>query len=306
MILLRQGDRELVDVPNWEAVTAIPGYTNNVDPSTVQLKEIIGSYYLTYEVPCGLTCRQPHKRGYVVSTDTHIVTNLGHMCGGKHFPDANFDQMRKDYHRDVRMQSYREAITAFRRRIPEITDDIAMLRQGETEQLGADWIHRALDRFKTPGHGIESIRRTLAKLVKENKPRLVKERAATASEMETARALGQPVQHFVEEPIGFVQGLKALDDANDLRKILIVDIGNRLPEIEAINVETASEHSLRHEVSWIGSIDEKLERALDATVDGVLFLTKQNLRQLDPFLENDEEREAFKRLTADLPQGDRK
>jgi hypothetical protein len=301
VIILRRGDRELVDVPNWDAVTSLPGYASDVDPSSVKLKEIIGSYILPAEVPCGLKCRQPHKRGYVVSTKREIVTNLGNVCGGKHFPDANFEQMRRNFNCDVRMKSYREAITAFKLRIPEIADSVHELRQSEQ---GADWVHRCLDRFKTPGYGIESVRRTLAAMLKENKPRIVKERPATRDEIETARALGQPIPQYVEEPIGFLAGLKALDDKNDLRAILVVDIGNRLPEMEALDVETASEHTLRREVDWIGDIDNKLEQALDAIVDGVIFLTKRNLRQLESFLWNDSEREAFRAVLRDLPLGD--
>jgi hypothetical protein len=300
VIILRRGDRELVDVPNWDAVTGIPGYTSDVDPSTVRLKEIIGSYILPAEVPCGLTCRQPHKRGYVVSTETEIVTNLGKDCGAKHFPDANFEQMRRDFNRDVRMKAYREAVSAFKLRIPEISDQVLELRQ---EGKG-DWVHRCLDRFKTPGHGIESVRRSLATMVKENKPRIVKERSATRQEIETARALDQPVRQYIEEQVGFVAGLHALDDRNDLREILVVDIGNRLPEIEALDVETASERSLRREVDWISDIDRRLEQALDAIVDGLIFLTKRNLRQLEGLLENDREREAFRAVLRDLPLGD--
>lgn len=302
MIILRL-ERELVDVQDWDAVTGLPGYSANVDPTTVKLKEIIGSYYLPNEVPCGLTCREPHKRGYVVSTESEIVTNLGHVCGKKHFPDANFDQMRRVFDKDVRMKSYRETITAFKQRIPEIVGNIEELRQVEH---GGDWSHRCLQRFKTPGNGIDSVRHALGKMSKENAPRIVNSRLATAEEREAISVgEGRPISgaHYIEEEVGYLAGLAALNDENDLRQILIVDLGTRLPEIEALNVETATESVLQREARWIAEVERKLERAVDSIATAQIFLTKRNLRQLEVLAKGERERAAFRTLINDLPLG---
>ena len=62
-------ERGFVRIASWNDIESVPGFTADIDPKTVKLKEIIGSYTFDALIPCGLsTCHQPHGNGFLVAT----------------------------------------------------------------------------------------------------------------------------------------------------------------------------------------------------------------------------------------------
>src|SRR5579871_2045899 len=107
----------LVRIEDWNDVLQRPGFTPNIDPDTVALKAIIGSYAFKTFIPCGLSsCHTPHGRGYLVQAVDGRLTNIGKDCGKKYF-SVDFEQMVKIYDRDLRAKERREVLVAFQHQI---------------------------------------------------------------------------------------------------------------------------------------------------------------------------------------------
>lgn len=229
------GEKELVRIDCWQDILDRPDYLANVDPSAIQLESIVGSYVFSEPVACGLsTCHQPHNRGYLVSTKGNVVTNIGNVCGKKHF-SVDFQTLRNKFERDVRVKAQRESLRTFTSRIPEYEDKIASLRSGEN---GADWVNRLTNKLKTPNFGVpETVRRELQRMLRAGTNEISIQREATGNEIDAQEALhGRRVERpfYVKERIGTLSGITALREENNLRSILVEDVQSGIERIAGL------------------------------------------------------------------------
>lgn len=133
------GERGFEKVESWEDILQIPGFSQKLDPKEHELKEIIGKYIFKDHIACGLTtCRQPHGAGYIVSTKSGTVTNIGNGCGKTHF-GVEFKQASRVFDRAVKEHHYRETIETFMLQLDGYLKVIDSLR---SETQGADWINK--------------------------------------------------------------------------------------------------------------------------------------------------------------------
>jgi len=298
MITIRDGeDAELVHVETWQEILQRPGYSGDVNPAEITLKAIIGSYVFGSEVPCGLSsCHQGHRRGYLVATSTGVVTNLGHVCGKSYF-GVDFESMRRAFDREMRIQSYREQLAAFKLRIPELLESIEELRFRER---GADWVNRGAKALLAPGELPEQIRSALQTMVRAADDRIFLIREATAREREIVAQQqrdrddekGGP--RYVREQIGTLAGIQALQADADLREILIIDLEAGLDRLAAMDVDSAQERELSRESRWASEVEGKLDRVGRIVAAGAALLERANLTQLLALAGSDRERAAAK------------
>src|SRR3546814_4713524 len=76
------GEKGFVRIESWDDIESRPGFAKDIDPRSVKLKAIIGSYTFSDYIPCGLsTCHQPHGNGFLVVTVDGRETNIGRICG---------------------------------------------------------------------------------------------------------------------------------------------------------------------------------------------------------------------------------
>ncbi len=144
------GERGFETVDSWEDIVQLAGFTSHLNPSQKQLKEIIGRYSFTDKITCGLsTCRQPHNRGFIVTTDSGEVSNIGNVCGKKHF-GVKFDEYSKAFTRALTDHQDREAITSLLFRIEDYEAEIEAIR---TEAHGADWVYKTSRALVERNHG---------------------------------------------------------------------------------------------------------------------------------------------------------
>jgi hypothetical protein len=112
---------------------------------------------------------------------------------------------------EVRIKAQRETLQAFQSRIPEYELRVAELREDPT---GADWIHKNVTALRTPGRDLpERLRSELARMTRAGDARLMRQREATAQEIEDQEAiLGRRLErpHYVSEQVGTVEGLQTL------------------------------------------------------------------------------------------------
>lgn len=301
MIVL-SGSKELVRVNEWEDIKARPGFTSNLDPAAHELSSIIGQYAFAEKIPCGLSnCHTLHFKGYLVSTKSGQETNIGKDCGKNYF-GIDFENMAIQFDRDMREKEARERLWSFSFRLEEFKNAISVLRKGEQ---GADWAYRLSRQLVDLGRLVPSIvRRHISSMLKTGESQLTLEREATPQEYEmeearTGRAPKRPI--IVSEKIAEIRGLEMLQQANDLRQILIVDLEENIKIFESLNIDSLESNSLFKWSKWCGTIEQKLENASQSLQLGSELLKKKNLEPFLKIIQDEDGHRGFKNYLDSLP-----
>jgi len=295
-------DKGLVRLESWDDVLSRSGFVADLDPRSVKLDRIIGSYALFPFLPCGLsTCHTSHGKGYLVATSDGRETNIGKDCGKKYF-EVQFERMAKAFDRDLRSKERRETLVALQHRIPDIEQRIAALMDGPD---GAKWVNRQIIRLTDPMKGMSQvIVALLGGLVRRRSGALTRSRVATEDELERMRTTGQRIQpgvNYVEETVGQLEGISALYKENSVRRLLVHEMAN-LASAKDLDVECAKEKTLRDLAKWSESIEPNFAQAAEVIAAGRRLLTKDNLRQLLPLVSGKEDRRVLNAYLAELPE----
>jgi hypothetical protein len=300
-------ERGLVRIASWDDIESVPGFTADIDPKTVKLKEIIGSYTFDALIPCGLsTCHQPHGNGFLVAASDGRVTNIGRICGKKHF-DVEFTQMSRVFLAAVRAQQNREFLGELKNRLPGIKTEVSTIR---TEQNGAAWINTRVNQLTGKSTALPTpIINAVRQAVRRGDGTLIIERAATKQELEERSAavdvkglehLRRNVPFVVEDRVGQLDGFPALAPGNGLREILGA-IEPFLTALAEADIENLPDKQLRELSKLGGELATNLERLRSIVAAGRRLLTRQNIQQLTPFATSSADNRLFAAFLRDLP-----
>ena len=300
-------ERGFVRIASWNDIESVPGFTADIDPKTVKLKEIIGSYTFDALIPCGLsTCHQPHGNGFLVAAADGRVTNIGRICGKKHF-DVEFTQMSRVFLAAVRAQQNREFLGELRNRLPTISTEVATIRN---EQLGAAWLNTRVNQLTGKSTALPTpIINAVRQAVRRGDGTLIIERAATKREREERSAavdvkglehLRRNTPFVVEGQIGRLDGFAALAPGNGLREILGV-IEPFLTALSEAEIENLPDKQLRELSKVGGELDANFERLRSIVAAGRRLLTRQNVQQLMQFATSSADNRLFAAFLRDLP-----
>ncbi len=294
MIILNVA-KELIEVGDWASIESRPGFRKDLDPDEHSLETIIGRYQFKDRIRCGLSnCRTPHERGYIVVTKSGLETNIGKDCGSKYF-GVDFETLSRQFDRDITEKKNRDALNAFLARIGELKERVRNLRGGER---GADWVHKKIQPLLGVAVGVPSpVTRALTNLTKDGASLFSVAREASAEEtaQEEAR-LGTtlPRPYYIEEPIAEIQGVEALEEQNDLRKILVLQLEQELQRLEGEHVDAMSYEQLDRWARWVGTVEAILDRASRAVASGRRLLQSENLAPLRRLLTDQREVDEFR------------
>ena len=301
------GERGLVRITSWDDIESVPGFTADIDPKTVKLKEIIGSYTFDALIPCGLsTCHQPHGNGFLVSAADGRVTNIGRVCGKRHF-SVEFTQMSRVFLAAVRAQQNREFLGELKNRLPNIKAEVATLKGGEH---GAAWINTRINQLtgksgSLPASVVNAVRQT----VRRGDGALMIQRATTKEEREALAAAADVaglerrnrISDFMEAQAGQLDGFVALAPGNGLRDVLRA-IEPFLATLSEAEINNLSDKQLRELSKAGGELEPNLERLRSVMAAGKRLLVQQNVQQLSQFTTNRAESKLLDLFLRDLPR----
>lgn len=299
-------ERGIVRIASWDDIESVPGFTTGIDPTTVKLKEIIGSYTFDALIPCGLsTCRQPHASGFLVAAADGRVSNIGRICGKKHF-DVEFTQMSRVFLAAVRAQQNREFLAELKNRIPGVTAEVVAIR---TEKHGAAWINTRVNQLTGKSSALPaSIINAVRQAVRRGDGTLIIERAATKQEREQRFAavdvkglehLRRNAPFVVEDRVGQLDGFPALAPGNGLREIL-GSIEPFLTDLAEADIENLPDKQLRELSKVGGELDANLERLRNVVAAGRRLLARHNIQQLVPFATSSADNRLFAAFLREL------
>lgn len=286
-------ERGFVEVQSWEEIESMPGFTANLNPKENALKDIIGRYVFKDMQHCGLShCHTPHQKGYVVSTQTGLVTNIGTICGKTHF-GVEFQQLTRVFERDRIAQLNREIIGSFLSQEEHHMDSLNRVLEG-----GGASVYKAVQIFSTPSKGCpDKVSKLLSRMVRNQRNELTRTREATKEERDTADVMGggkAREQKVIEETVGTLAGLEILYPVNDLRELLILDLQAKFRELLKLDIDTMEYRSLRDWSEWCQGYERKIEQADAIVAIGQRFLEPENLGQISLVLDG-EDQAAFRK-----------
>jgi hypothetical protein len=300
-------ERGLVRIASWDDIESVPGFNANIDPKTVKLKEIIGSYTFDALIPCGLsTCHQPHGNGFLVAAADGRVTNIGRICGKRHF-SVEFTQMSRVYLAAVRAQQNREFLGQLKHRLPNITAEVAAFRTGER---GAAWINTRINQLTGKSGSLPMpIVNAVRQAVRRGDGTLMIQRAATKEEREALAAAADitgmerrnRISDFVEVRVGQLEGFAALAPGNGLRDVLGA-IEPFLATLSEAEIDSMPDKQLRDLSKVGGELESNLERLRGAMAAGKRLLAQHNVQQLSQFATDRAEGKLFDLFLRDLPK----
>lgn len=299
-------DRGIVRITSWNDIESVPGFTADIDPKTVKLKAIIGSYTFDTLIPCGLsTCHQPHGNGFLVVAVDGRVTNIGRIYGKKHF-DVDFTQKSRVFLATVRAQQNREFLWELKHRLPSITAEVVSFKAGES---GAAWINTRINQLTGKSGSLPTpIVNAVREAVRGGDGALMIQRTATKEEREALAAaadvtgLGRRnrISSFVEVQVGQLDGFSALAPGNGLRDVLGA-IEPFLSTLSEAEIDNLPDKQLR-ELSKAGSeLEPNLERLRTVIAAGKRLLVQQNIQQLSSFAASRAEEKLFALFLRDMP-----
>ena len=292
-------ERGFEQVESWEDILQLPGFNAGLDPEKKQLKEIIGRYIFPEMISCGLSsCKQPHGRGYIVTTKTGEVTNIGNVCGKTHF-GVTFSEYSKIFTQALTDHQNRESIASFLFQLEDCVSQISSLRSAKH---GADWVYRTTRSLVEKNHGCPDLLVSeINKMVRARNGEIRVARVASedeAKELEVMSGKSLPRPQYVEESHGTLKGIESLYHENNIREIVILDLEPNLTKLADFDVDGATSNELRHWAKWCNELDEKLERLRTAVKTGQTLLTRENLAQLFSVIPDPKELTAYKKWLA--------
>jgi hypothetical protein len=231
-------DRGFVKVESWDEILELPGFTLDLNPKEHELKDIIGRYIFKTHIKCGLSsCHTAHGKGYIVSTKSGPITNIGHQCGKTHFK-IEFEQLSRVFEKSIQEHIYRENIGNFLIFMDLHEQTIKDLRSGHNK---ADELHKKGQAIRRKGTGCpDEIISALLKLIKNRNGAIMSSREASKNEIEDLEAIGGkslPRPYYIEEKIGELNGIEFFYEENDLRKLLVLDLEDGLKKIRELDID---------------------------------------------------------------------
>lgn len=292
MITLKK-DRELVYLERWSELEEMAGFSSSLDPSITELQEIIGRYKGEHgTVKCGLkSCQTPHSKGYIISTQSGNITNIGHVCGKKYF-GVDFETMSNKLDMDFDDKENRELIDKFSDTdLPSLQDWIK-----EKQKISSS-INKGLNpiRYGRAGEKIPKIiQSTIFHMQKNKTAQLTIERELTQSERELAETSNNSNRNqFKTEIVGIIKGIECLYPENDLN-ILLKQLKEEIEIFLNLNPSNLTHKELKRWVKWIRETPITKQKIENSILYAQLFLTYENLSTFYKILNDEKDKNIWK------------
>lgn len=276
MIVVNENGKTLIKVGSWVEMHERVGFQRTADPKFIRLVNIIGWYSLDEVGPCGLTsCRTPHLRGYIVDLGGGTETNLGNICGHKHF-GVVFTQLKDAFHVELNAQRFRENIVTRQAMTSTLLARLKHLREGEYQ---ADDCYRKMKRQMSVLFD-EKTSRALKRKAERNDNQIVRSVALTADEK--AMRLGfDRLSEYRDELVGVVNGIQAASTFARLSPKRLEEIQAQIEVFAGLDAETLSYNQLQTHTRWSNRIEAEFNELDSVLRDCQRFLVPENIARIN-------------------------
>jgi len=291
---------EYVDTPAQVAPTSIeclklrPNFQSPLDPKQHKLAEVLTDYSFERQAPCGLsTCQQGHFRGFLVRTESGVETNIGHVCGKKHF-GVDFDTASAKYRREEERRVTVGRLRGLQGESPRVLHQIRELMM---RRFGVRWMFSVRDavRAQVGGPGFEHLK---ARSFKRDYTVIrVKERTESEIQAEIKRSGGKRDElRYMNERLGEIAPLEWT--SWDLKAELLVPLRDEFQALSELDPSQMETKDLKRRLKRFDGWELRIPNAESILSQVIRFLDTSNLRVVDLALE---EFRVLARISTPLP-----
>lgn len=294
-LITLNGERGFVHVETWEEVLALPGFQATYESDELEIEEVIGRYSFSEKVNCGLKgCRTPHNKGYIVSSKSGVIANIGNVCGRK-ILGVVFDEIAKDFDRRISDHQNRETISAFVFQIEGAFAELSSLREGA---YGGNWAYSTTRMLVSKGKGCPDVVVSLVSgmmlrrdsgIYEETE---IAEDELIAQEVATGKKLRRP--QFLKRKLGSLRGIECLFPEYNIRNIAVRDLDAHLKELVKFDISTATSRELKDWSKWCGEYDQKKRMVISSISKGLQLMEESNLLKLTTCIDRLDDRKKYK------------
>lgn len=270
--------KHFVKITTWDDISKMSGYTDSLDPKKEKLKQVINRYELPNKGKCGLSnCGTPHFRGYIVKTESGKLTNLGHICGNKHF-GLNFTSLKNKLDKEV---DYFNKVESIKFAQSNITDRYRELSGIETNWKKIESVYRTIK-----SEGLDGLYDKLEQMKHSKSSTISRQRKATEPEIELEEVrTGKDVQNpfYISEILGDLKGLNYLADRIKI-KALILNNKIILESLNEFDENKTTFKELSKMVKENENLNDSVREAHSIIADGFKLFSADNMRQFTPLI----------------------
>lgn len=283
------GDR--IHIKSEKQLHDLAGYTKDIKPEDEPQLRIIGHYYLTPMIQCGIkSCHQKHNEGVVLALSDGRVTNVGHICGerfGDRFRTA-FKTYSDQHIRPPAIQKLAELKT----RLATMQMALHDMRT-KTNQL-CERIQAFRERF--PRVAQELVRRA-----NSGNDRVFESVPLTNAEVDNLVAANPGSRReqfrYREELRGRIAGLKLF--AIKLRDQIVTGFVDKAEQLRDADIPALSTERLLNWDNWAEDFDRRFDEASALLALGTEFFSRGNLDLLAYLAVGNDQAEGLRKLTVD-------
>ena len=288
-LVIKVEDKVLGKITSWDEIYNLSGYTDSLDPSREELKQVITKYELPIKGRCGLpNCRTPHNKGYIVKTITGRLTNLGHICGRNHF-GSTFTTLKNQLNREIEYKNKIEILNNAKSNISHYYHELKSL---ENNWNKLEDVYRVIQIEE-----LNEISTVLNQMVASKNPEIISQRKANDFEREleevrTGKAIKDP--YFIDENIGELRGIIYLTNRVRVEAILR---NNRtiIKKISEFNIDEKSFKEVKAMTQEYNHLEDSIRNLNMIINDGFTLFKRSNIEQLNLYISS-KRRRKFKRL----------
>jgi hypothetical protein len=287
---------DFIEIRSPDEIYSRPDYQADIDPATSKPEKIISGYQFPEPIACGLkNCRQPHKQGYLVLTTSGVETNMGWVCGVKHF-GVDFHMMRKTFDRAVSMHRYKLRLQEV---LGNAEDTLSRWNDLVSEAHGLQWLRRGIRCFST--NYPASVVTTVRERSRRGDALVSVERERTKQELDAAEVASPGVSRerlrYIAQPVGQLQGLSIFE--KDIRAHEAYKIEDGLQELRGLDLESLSYRKLGDLYRWANTIEDSLLDVELLLEEGQKFFQAENLGLLINLTRHVPEQDLISRINWD-------
>ncbi|MFP2768071.1 hypothetical protein [Oceanisphaera sp. KMM 10153] len=275
---------------SWEQITSDQSFVLDLNPKQEKLLSIFGYYEIADKKRCGLsTCHAPHIKGYLVTTESGVKTNIGHQCGTNHF-NIDFQQLVNDFHKFMEFEVAKETILKTKSEYSETKDKIDKILNG---QRGAKWANKKLSQTFDKSKVGESAAKILSDLRRSSSGELYIQGKASEAEVEM-QLKNNPKMHrddakFIDRSVGIVQYVDVIVERDKLKNLLITDSLEVLNAVFQCDIGNTSTPDLKSLAKKANQIQKNISESETFVLRAKKFLAHENLKPIRLKLEKDKQ-----------------
>lgn len=275
MIRISKDGKTLVSIESWEGLTERPGFRKVVEAQEGDLDDIIGYYDLRPLGQCGLKgCRHWHYRGLLVVLKDGTETNVGNVCGRRHFGVAWTD-MKDRLIVALNAQRHREHITTTQALVPSLIDRLKRLREGKLQAAECyEKMHSRMTRLFD-----DDTAKALRLMAKTGDGKVTRE--IKVSREERQLTVGKLERDYRQEVVYIIPGIKGATSYLKLAPRRFADLIQELHEFRQLDADTLCDKELKAHHRWANRIESRISDLEDVLTDCQRFLVRTNIQEIN-------------------------